>query len=71
MTNVPQEIRTIWTDLYKLFDLHWKMDGSAEAWKAYWDDANKIWNGSNKNERVLEAVNLIADTIGDRFKEVV
>ena len=42
MTNVPEKIREAWKDVYVLFDTSYSMDGSDEAWKAYWDKANKL-----------------------------
>ena len=42
MTNVPQTIRDAWTDIYKLFDISYGMDGSDEAWRQYWNRANEI-----------------------------
>ena len=42
MTNVPQPIRDAWADVYTLFDVSYKMDGSEEAWQKYWDKANEL-----------------------------
>ena len=64
MTNVPDKIRQIWTDLYKLFDLHFKMDIHSEAdWKSYWEDGQKIWENSGRNEAILALINDTADYI--------
>ena len=42
MTNVPDNIRSAWADVYKLFDVSYNMDESDEAWKQFWDMANKL-----------------------------
>ena len=42
MTNVPQEIRDAWADVYRLFDMNYGMDGSKQAWTTYWEQANKL-----------------------------
>ena len=64
MTNVPDDIRTLWTDLYKLFDVHFKMDiHSITDWNAYWADAQKIWEKSGREKAVLSLVTDTADLI--------
>lgn len=64
MTNVPDDVREIWTDLYKLFDLHYKMDiHSAEDWTKYWNQGSLIWEKSNRNRFVLALINDTADFI--------
>lgn len=67
-TNVPQEIRTIWTDLYKLFDIFYKMPNTEADWLRYWDAGKKIWEQAGKNDHVMEALTVMADVIGDRMK---
>ena len=42
MTNVPQNIRDAWADVYKLFDVSYNMDGSEQAWEEYWNKANAL-----------------------------
>jgi hypothetical protein len=64
MTNVPDDIRTLWTDLYKLFDVHFKMDvHSITDWNVYWADAQKIWEKSGRDKAVLSLVTDTADLI--------
>ena len=64
MTNVPDDIRSIWTDLYKLFDIHFKMDvNSAEDWTKFWNDGSEIWEKSGRNRFVLALINDTADYI--------
>lgn len=68
MTNVPQEIREIWTDLYKLFDKHFLMDNTEKDWIDFWNDANEICKKSGKDKYVFTAVWTIAEIFGDRMK---
>lgn len=69
MTNVPQKIRDMWTDLYKLFDVHYTMDGTQAAWENFWNDAKDLYAKHNGNERLNDGITLVADWIADRLKE--
>lgn len=42
MTNVPNEIREMWADVYKLFDLNYNIPNTAEAWSKFWNQAEEI-----------------------------
>lgn len=42
MTNVPNEIRELWKEVYCLFDLNYNMPNTAESWKKFWDQAEVI-----------------------------
>lgn len=42
MTNVPNDIREMWADVYRLFDVSYNMKNDAESWKRFWDSANQI-----------------------------
>ena len=42
MTNVPQNIRDMWTDIYVLFDTHYNMKNDAESWKKFWERTAEI-----------------------------
>lgn len=68
MTNCPEPTRKIWTDLYKLFDIHYKMPNTDEAWKSYWDDGRKIYEQSHENPRVMDALTIISEVFADRMK---
>ena len=69
MTNVPGNIREMWTDLYKLFDKHYLLQNTAEEWQAFWDDAEILYEKYGRNERYSEGIALVSGLIGDRFKE--
>ena len=42
MTNVPNEIREMWADVYRLFDVNYNMPNTADAWKKFWDQAEQL-----------------------------
>ena len=42
MTNLPNDIRQMWADAYKLHDIHAKMQNTAEDWELFWKDAREI-----------------------------
>ena len=42
MTNVPQELRDLWADVYRLFDLNYNMKNDAESWRKFWEQADQI-----------------------------
>ena len=63
MTNVPKEIRDAWTDIYKLFDIHYCMDGSEEAWIQYWNHANQLIQKYDDDIPLLEMCEAIAHMI--------
>lgn len=62
MTNVPQDIRDMWADIYRLFDLHYNMDNTAEAWKKFWDQAGELQE-KYKNPHLLGMVMVVSDMI--------
>lgn len=68
MTNVPDTIREMWADLYRLFDSHYLMPNTPDAWNAYWDKAKDIYEKYGKNERVIDFTALIGDMIADKMK---
>ena len=67
-TNVPNELRDMWTDLYKLFDVHYKMENTTEAWELFLDRAKTIWEKHGKDKRMMQIINVIIDMIGDRMQ---
>ena len=63
MTNVPEKIREAWKDVYVLFDTSYSMDGSDEAWKQYWDKANKLVAKYGDEVPLLELLEQVAHMI--------
>ena len=42
MTNVPNNLREMWADVYRLFDMNYNMKNDEESWKKFWDQATQI-----------------------------
>lgn len=60
MTNVPDDIRAAWKDIYILFDTNYAMDGSQEAWESYWISACELIKKHSETIPMLEVVEAIA-----------
>ena len=56
MTNVPKEIRDALSDVYKLFDISYNMDGSEDAWIQYWNRANQLIQKYGDDIPLLEMI---------------
>lgn len=67
MTNVPTEIRDLWSDIYKLFDLHYKMPNTETAWNKFWEQAKQVYTRHGSEKRIVDMVCLVADMISDRM----
>ena len=67
ITNVPEEIRSIWTEMYKLFDKHYLMENNEESWQKFWDEAVAIYYHSGEKPYVKDGLVAISDAIGERM----
>ena len=67
MTNVPQKIRDGWADIYRWFDANYNMDGSDEAWDAFWKTGLEI-REKYKDEFPVDG---ILKTVGEMVGEIV
>lgn len=63
MTNVPDNVREAWKDLYILFDENYNMDGSQEAWEAYWNQASQLIIKHGDNVPMLKILEAIANML--------
>ncbi len=64
MTNVPDDIRALWVDVYKMFDLHYRMDiASTNAWEAFWHDSAEIWDKYGRKDAVVGLLASVADLL--------
>ena len=68
MTNVPEPVRKMWTDLYVFFDTHYRMENTEEAWKGFWEEAEKLWDKHGRNPLITGGVMLVVDYISERMK---
>lgn len=64
MTNVPTDLREVWTDLYKLFDKHFLMNlDDQDDWNKYWADATSIVEKWHYMPCLIDFVSTIAEFI--------
>lgn len=42
MTNLPDNLREMWADIYRLYDRNYNMENTKEAWNAFWEQAKAI-----------------------------
>ena len=68
MTNVPTEIREMWSDLYKLFDINYLIPNTAEAWLRFWEQAKSLEQKHKGITRFVEMVVIVSEMIEDKFK---
>ena len=69
MTNVPPEIRELWTDLYKLFDYHYQMANTEEAWAEFWAEVKLLLEKHHQSKLIKDGSIMIADAIGEKMKQ--
>jgi len=69
MTNVPDDIREMWSDVYKLFDNNYKMQNKIEEWNKFWSQAESISKKHIHQTRVMDMILIVAKMIEDRMKE--
>ena len=70
MTNVPNNIREMWADVYKLFDINYKMPNTKEAWEQFWKQGVEIVEKYKKDcHFVSEMVVLVSEIIEEPMKE--
>lgn len=67
-TNVPDHLRAMWTDIYKLFDLNYQMQNTVEDWNKFWNQAKEIYEKHGKTDRLMDMITLVANMICDRMK---
>ena len=68
MTNVPNNMREMWTDLYILYDSHYNMKNTEEDWNNFWTEATKLYLKYNGNLMLVKFVDAIAEEYGTRMK---
>ena len=63
-TNVPDNIREMWKDVYVLFDKHFMMDASnQDEWSAFWEEAAKINEKHLQIPCVIDLLSTVAEMI--------
>lgn len=68
MTNVPDELREVWKEIYVLFDTHYQMPNTAESWDGFWKEAEEIMN-KHDDMNLLELILAVSEMIADKMRE--
>ena len=68
MTNVPDNLREMWADIYKLFDLNYKMENTSQAWNKYWDQVEQLLKKHNRYPYVMDLARIVSEMIEYRMK---
>lgn len=64
MTNVPDDIREMWKDVYVLFDTHFLMDANnQDEWNAFWDEAMKVNEKHMNIPCVIDLLSTVSEMI--------
>ena len=68
MTNVPDNIREMWKEMYILFDTHFLMDvNNQDNWKDYWGKAVELIQKYDI-PNMVDMLQAMADIICERAK---
>ena len=67
-TNVPQEIRDLWTDAYVLFDSHYMMEDTQDNWEGLAKDFALLYIKHHYNERFADFYDILCRMIVDRME---
>ena len=69
MTNVPNDIREMWSDVYILFDTHYLMPNTTEAWSEYWERCAELhvkW--CNNSETIITMMSMVSELLENVVK---
>ena len=70
MTNVPTDIREMWSDIYKLFDINYLMPNTGDAWLNFWEQAKSLEQKHKGIPRFTEMEVSVSEMIEDRMNAV-
>jgi hypothetical protein len=66
MTNVPEQVRNLWTEVYTLFDLNYNIDiHNADDWKTFHKESERIYCKYGKNKGVLALLTATGDLLAE------
>ena len=66
MTNVPNNLREMWSDVYRLFDSNYLMQNSDEAWRSFWLQAVSLYEKYNKPKYLVSMIIVVSELIEER-----
>ena len=67
MTNVPQNLRDLWKDIYILFDKNYLMKNDKESWDSFWQQAEQITEKYGKSKYLFKMFDLVSFMIDQRM----
>lgn len=69
MTNVPNAIREMWSDVYVLFDTHYLMPNTTEAWAEYWDCCVDLCAKWKSCKGIIIMMSMVSELLENVVKE--
>lgn len=66
MTNVPNNIREIWADVYRLYDVNYDMPKSPTAWQDYWQQVEAITKKHGSSWELTKMIVLVTELLEER-----
>lgn len=70
MTNVPNDLREMWADIYRLFDINYKMPNTDKAWQTLCEQSVALYIKYKKYQRhVADLATVVSNIINDRIKD--
>lgn len=70
MTNVPQNLRDLWSDIYILFDRNYLMPNTQEAWDSFWKQAMQIQSKyENECPYLFKMFDVVTTIIESRMRQ--
>ena len=67
-TNVPQEIRDIWTDAYVLFDKFYLMDDTDKNWQILAEEFTKLYIKHHESKHFADFYDILCRMIAERME---
>ena len=69
MTNLPDALREMWKDVYVLYDTHYKMGNTVEAWDEYWNCVKSLTE-KYADFHLWDLILVVTDMISDKMREM-
>ena len=66
MTNCPDRIRDMWADIYRLFDAHYAMANTEEAWSEYWKQTGALYEKYHDIPFMSDFINVVTAMLGKK-----
>ena len=64
MTNVPDDVRAMWKDVYILFDTHYLMDVDDQAtWESFWKKASEIYEKYSYIDSLINLLSCVSELL--------